>query len=91
MFSQRPEAQFLCTPSDSTLDMTETFRDVLCAALPLFVTLFGVSTVLLVLLAFTIPFVESGSRTFVTSILGGTILSVVLVGSAVVIRVCRRS
>ena len=71
--------------------MKQAFRDALCAALPLFVTLFGVSIVLLVLLALTIPFVESGSRTFVTSVLSGSILFVVLVGSGIVIRVCRRS
>ena len=71
--------------------MKETFREVLCAALPLFVTLFGVSVVLLVLLVFTIPFAESGSRAFFTSVLSGGILSVVLVGSGTVIRLCRRS
>ena len=71
--------------------MNEAFRDALCAALPLFVTLFGVSVVLLVLLALTIPFAEPGSRAFFTSVLSGGILAVVLLGSAVVIRICRRS
>lgn len=71
--------------------MADTFWDVLCAALPLFATLFGVSIVLLVLLLFTIPFIEPGSGAYVTSVISGGILLVTLVGSAVVIRVCRRS
>lgn len=71
--------------------MKREFRDVLCAAFPLFVLLFGVSIVLLVLLVLTFPFVEPGSGAYVTSVLSGGLLLVTLVGSAVVIRVCRRS
>lgn len=71
--------------------MGETLWDVLCAALPLFATLFGVSIVLLVLLVLTIPFTDSGSGAYVTSMISGGLLLVTLVGSAVVIRVCRRS
>lgn len=71
--------------------MNEAFRDVLCAGLPLFATFFGVSIVLLVLLVFTLPFVESGSGTYVTSAISGTLLFVTAAGSAAVIRICRRS
>lgn len=69
--------------------MNETFRDVLCAAFPLFATLFGISVVLLVLLVMGLLFVKPGSGAYVTSILSGSFLLITLVGSAIVIRFCR--
>lgn len=70
--------------------MAETLRDALCAVIPLFAALFGISVVLLVLLVLTVPFVDSGSGTYYTSLVTGVLLLVSIIGSAGVIRACRR-
>ena len=71
--------------------MDETFRDVLCAAFPLFAALFAICIVLLILLVMVLLFIEPGSGAYVTSVLSGSILVITLVGSAIVIRFCRRT
>ena len=69
--------------------MGEKFRDVLCAAYPLFAALFVISIVLLVLLVMVLLFIEPGTGAYVTSLLSGSILIITLIGSAIVIRFCR--
>lgn len=70
--------------------MRDTFWDTLCASLPLVTVLFGINAVLLVLLLMTSPFLEPGTRTFYVGIASAVVILVSLLGSASVIRRCRK-
>lgn len=69
--------------------MRDIFWETLDDILPLFQVLFGLSVVFLVLLLFTVPFLERGSGSYYVTFISLVVIFGMLVGSAVVIRKCR--
>lgn len=69
--------------------MTEDFWDLVCAALPMLGVLFALNVVLLVMLLFTVPFLEWGSSSFYVSVMSFLVIGTSLVGIVAVIRKCR--
>lgn len=69
--------------------MAEAFWETICPFMPLFRIMFMISVVLLVLLALTIPYIESGSSAFYVNAMTFSVILVTLAGTGIVIRKCR--